>query len=216
MKIKTYEKLQDLIDQDLAWRKKELINLKLLIHSTKNPTLCRAGIALLSAHFEGFIKLVANYYIVYISNQNINLSDLKSNFVAIHSGKLFKTCGESKKVSVYQTAIDSFLQNYNEKQFKIKYTTENPIIKTESNPSSEVVKNIFDSVGLDFTPFETKKNYIDADLLKNRHSIVHGEKLFISINDFDNTYKIIFEIMEQFSEQILNAAFSKEYLKPIH
>lgn len=215
MKIKTYEKLQDLIDQDLAWRKKELINLKLLIHSTQNPTLCRAGIALLSAHFEGYIKIVANYYIVYISSQNIKLSELKTNFVALHSGKLFKSCGESEKTSVYKNAIDSFLQNYSEKQFKVSYSAEKPIIQTESNPSSEVVKNIFDSVGLDFTPLETKKKYIDSDLLKNRHSIVHGEKLFIDIEDFDNTYKIILEIMEAFSNEILNAAFSKEYLKPI-
>lgn len=213
MKIKSYEKLQDLIDQDLAWRKKELINLKLLIHSTKNPTLCRAGIALLSAHFEGYIKIVANYYIVYISSQNIKLSELKTNFVALHSGKLFKPCGESEKTSVYQNAIDSFLQNYLEKQFKVRYNAENPIIKTESNPSSEVVKNIFDSVGLDFAPLETKKKYIDSDLLKNRHGIVHGEKLFIDIKDFDNTYKIILDIMEMFSNKILNAALSKEYLK---
>ena len=63
MKIKKLEKLQDLLDQDMAWRKKELIDIKLLIHSTQNPTLCRVGIALLSAHFEGFIKQAANYYV---------------------------------------------------------------------------------------------------------------------------------------------------------
>lgn len=71
MKIKKLEKLQDLLNKDMAWRKKELIDIKLLIHSTQNPTLCRAGIALLSAHFEGFIKQAANYYVVYVASQNI-------------------------------------------------------------------------------------------------------------------------------------------------
>ena len=69
----------------------------------------------------------------------------------------------------------------------------------------------------DFYSFKTdddsKKKYIDSDLLKNRHGIVHGEKLFIDIKDFDNTYKIILDIMEMFSNKILNAALSKEPTK---
>lgn len=213
MKIKTLEKLQDLLDQDMAWRKKELIDIKLLIHSTKNPTLCRAGIALLSAHFEGFIKQAANYYVVYVASQNIKVSELHTNFAAIHSRKIFAPCSASDKITVYQKAIDDLLAIYTTRNFQIKYSPEHPVIKTESNPSSTVLKNIFDSIGLDFAPYETKRHYIDTDLLSNRHSIVHGENIRIEIFDFDNTFKIITEIMGQFSEQVLDAAISKKYLK---
>ena len=76
-----------------------------------------------------------------------------------------------------------------------------------------MVKNIFDSIGLDFTPYETKTNYIDADLLSNRHDVVHGNRVYISVDDFDNTFKVITEIMEQFSAQILSAAIGRSYLK---
>lgn len=213
MKIKKLEKLQDLLDQDMAWRKKELIDIKILIHSTQNPTLCRVGIALLSAHFEGFIKQAANYYVVYVASQNLKISELHTNFAAIHSGKLFSPCAESDKITVYQNAIDKFLEDYLSKNFQVRYSSNNPIIKTEGNPSSNVVKNILDSIGLDFTPYETKANYIDADLLSNRHDVVHGNRIYISINDFDNTFKIITEIMEQVSVQILSAAIHKNYLK---
>ncbi len=78
---------------------KELIDIKLLIHSTKNPTLCRAGIALLSAHFEGFIKQAANYYIIYVASQNLRLSDVQTNFVAIYAAKMFKACAISDKIT---------------------------------------------------------------------------------------------------------------------
>lgn len=213
MKIKTLGKLQDLLDQDMAWRKKELIDIKLLIHSTQNPTLCRVGIALLSAHFEGFIKQAANYYVVYVASQNIKLSELHTNFAAIHSGRIFNPCAASDKITVYQKAIDDFLAVYTTRNFQVKYSPEHPIIKTESNPSSTVVKNIFDSIGLDFAPYETKTHYIDTDLLSNRHSVVHGENIRIEISDFDNTFKIITGIMKQFSEQVLDAAISKKYLK---
>lgn len=213
MKIKKLEKLQDLLDQDMAWRKKELIDIKLLIHSTKNPVLCRVGIALLSAHFEGFIKQAANYYVVHVASQNIKISDLHTNFAAIHSGKLFDQCAASDKITVYQKAIDDFLSNYASLNFQVRYSREHPIIKTEGNPSSTVVKNIFDSIGLDFSPYETKTNYIDADLLSNRHSVVHGERVYIEISDFDSTFDTITEIMEQFSDQVMTAAINKSYLK---
>lgn len=213
MKIKKLEKLQDLLDQDLAWRKKELIDIKLLIHSTKNPVLCRVGIALLSAHFEGFIKQAANYYVVHVASQNIKISDLHTNFAAIHSGKLFDQCASSDKITVYQKAINDFLNNYDNLNFQVRYSREHPIIKTESNPSSTVVRNIFDSIGLDFSPYETKANYIDADLLSNRHGVVHGERVYIEISDFDSTFDTITEIMEQFADQVMTAAINKSYLK---
>ena len=213
MKIKKLEKLQDLLDQDMAWRKKELIDIKLLIHSTKNPVLCRVGIALLSAHFEGFIKQAANYYVVHVASQNIKISDLHTNFAAIHSGKLFDQCAASDKITVYQKAIDDFLSNYDNLNFQVRYSREHPVIKTEGTPSSTVVRNIFDSIGLDFSPYETKTNYIDADLLSNRHGVVHGERVYIAISDFDSTFDTITEIMEQFSDQVMTAAMNKSYLK---
>jgi hypothetical protein len=95
----------------------------------------------------------------------------------------------------------------------VRYSREYPIIKTESNPSSAVVKNIFDSIGLDFYSYEAKTNYIDADLLSNRHSVVHGERVYIAISDFDSTFETITEIMEQFSDQVMTAAINKRYLK---
>lgn len=213
MKIKQLEKLQDLIDADFAWRKKELVSIKLMINASENPILCRMGIAMLSAHFEGFLKQIANYYVVYVASQNISLSQLKTNFLAIHSSSVFRGCENTDKVSVYQRAMEDFLSNYNTKRFQVKYSHDKPIIKTESNPSSAVVKDIFDSIGLDFAPYETKRNYIDSDLLSNRHAVVHGEKIEISVEDFNDTFKHILEIMEQFSRQIIQAAVDKTYLK---
>lgn len=213
MKIKSIEKLQDLLAQDIAWRKKELIEIRLLIHASQNPAFCRMGIAMLSAHFEGFVRQAANYYIIHVASQNIKISKLYTNFVAIHSKKLFEPCMSSDKITVYQKSMEDFLDNYTRCTFRVKYSPEKPVIKTESNPSSSVVKNIFDSIGLDFSPYETKKNYIDTDLLKNRHSIVHGERTYVDVSDFDNTFTIILEIMEQLFEQIIIIAIDRGYLR---
>lgn len=99
MKIKTIEKLQDLLDNDFAWRKKELIDFQMMIHATKNGTVCRMGIALLCAHFEGFIKKAANYYVVFVSSQNLRISQLHMNFAAICCQGNLNSCSDTDKIS---------------------------------------------------------------------------------------------------------------------
>lgn len=91
-----------------------------------------------------------NNYVVHVASQNTKISDLHTNFAAIHSGKLFDQCASSDKITINQKAIDDFLHNYDNLNFQVRYSREYPIIKTESNPFSAVVKNIFDSIGLDF------------------------------------------------------------------
>lgn len=63
MKIENLEDLQDKIDKDLAWRKKELTSIKsdVQMSNTKERSeqsrAIRAGITLLYAHWEGAIKI---------------------------------------------------------------------------------------------------------------------------------------------------------------
>lgn len=210
MKIKKIEKLQDLLDNDFAWRKKELIDFQMLIHSTRNMTICRMGLALLCAHFEGFIKKAANYYIVFVSSQNLKIAELQINFAAIFCQGNFNFCNETNKISVYSNVLHTFLDSYKNLKFNIHYSQDKPIIKTGGNPSSLVLKEILNSIGLDFSIYETKQKYIDTDLLSNRHGIVHGEKIFITEKEFDETIK---NIMEMFKNQILDVAINQRYLK---
>lgn len=212
MKIKTLTKFQDLIDDDFSWRKKELIDLKQIIHSTNNPIYVRAGFALLCAHFEGFIKQTANYYLVYVSSLNIPVSSLKCNFAAIYSSNNFKSCKNTEKISVYNKFISSFLNDYNSSSFKVVYSIDNPVIKTGGNPSSTIFEEIIHALGMDFSVYETKRNYIDTDLLSNRHKIVHGERFYLTKEDFDQTLLNVMNIMETFKEQVFTSAQEEYYM----
>ena len=107
IKIKTVEQLEELLVQDLAWRKKEMISLKILVEKDKvnEPILLRAGIALLCAHFEGFIKRASNCYVGYVSQQKKLYSELKENFTALKMEKEFKSCSKSDKHSVHKKLL---------------------------------------------------------------------------------------------------------------
>ncbi|MDU2064526.1 MAG: MAE_28990/MAE_18760 family HEPN-like nuclease [Sporomusaceae bacterium] len=214
MKIKSIEKLQDKIDKEMAWRKKELLNFRQLVQTNTDnqKTLIRAGIALLCGHFEGLIRMSSNYYVVFISCKKIPINQIKNSFIALKLKKKMMECSKTEKSSIHKTLFDK-LDEIKDQFFEIKYSDEDLIIKTESNPSSERVREIMRTLGLDFSVFESKKHYIDSRLLAQRHKIVHGENLELSLEDFTETFDIIMEIMENYTKIIIEAAENETFKK---
>ena len=84
MKIKNIEELQNKINDDITWRKKEILDFNIFCHSNNNPSfLTRAFFVMICAHFEGSIRYASNAYIAYISSQDIKGSDLRIEINAI-------------------------------------------------------------------------------------------------------------------------------------
>lgn len=211
MKIKTVEDLEDKLTEELAWRKKELLYLKRIIKTSKGNqnTYIRTGTAMLSAHYEGFIKVSANYYVNFVSQQKVSYDKIKNCFVSLKLKSKFKDCIGTEKISVYSRVFDKF-DEISEQTFGIN---DMKIISTESNPSSYVLKEILTSIGLDYSPFESKQNFIDYHLLSKRHEVVHGDRTFLTDQDFYDTFKEIMEVIDTFKLLIIDAADNKKYLK---
>jgi hypothetical protein len=60
MSIRTAEQLSNKLSADLAWRKKELSEIKSLVESRnfsdqRHKALVRSGVCILYAHWEGFV-----------------------------------------------------------------------------------------------------------------------------------------------------------------
>lgn len=214
IKIKTVEKLEELLMQDLAWRKKEMFSLKILVEKDEvnEPILLRAGIALLCAHFEGFIKRASNCYIGYVAEQKKLYSELKENFTALKMEKEFKSCALSEKHSVHKKLLIMH-DNLATKTFKEKYDENSPFISTHSNPSSNELKEILETIGVESDIFETKATYIDSSLLEKRHHVVHGDRSDLDKADFMTTFDIIIELIEKYKDLIIDATDNKKYLR---
>lgn len=216
VKIKDIEELEDYLIADLAWRKKELISLKILVENDRvnEIILLRAAIALLCAHFEGFIKKAANGYVAYVSGQNIKYEELKDTFAAIKMQKEFLECSKSEKNSRHAKLLQKY-ESLKQQSFRMDYTEDQPIVSTESNPSSKVLNEILSTIGIDSDIFETKTNYIDSSLLYERHRVVHGEKSELEKIDFISTFSIIMKLLDEFQELIIDSAKNKIYLKVV-
>ncbi len=214
MKIRTVEELEDKLDRDLSWRKKEILSFKLLIdgNETNRKLLLRSAIILLCAHFEGFIKMASNYYVIYITNKNVKYDEIIHTLLAIKLKSKFKQCSETEKYSVHASMLKHIELIKNDKFF-LKVSEPSLIISTESNPSSVVLKEILITLGLNSDIFNTKSNYIDYSLLNNRNKIVHGENHEIDYDDFENVFDIVMKLLDDYKELIVYSAEKQLYLK---
>ncbi len=214
MKIRTVEELEDKLDRDLSWRKKEILSFKLLIdgNETNRKFLLRSAIILLCAHFEGFIKMASNYYVIYITNKNVKYDEIIHTLLAIKLKSKFKQCSETEKYSVHASMLKHIELIKNDKFF-LKVSEPSLIISTESNPSSVVLKEILITLGLNSDIFNTKSNYIDYSLLNNRNKIVHGENHEIDYDDFKNVFDIVMKLLDDYKELIVYSAEKQLYLK---
>ena len=92
--------------------------------------------------------------------------------------------------------------------------TEN-VISTNSNLNSTIFKEIMCTIGLKTDFYEQSYKMIDEVLLNMRNNIAHGERLEnLSLDEkrYNEIHKIILELIEYFSNQVMNAACLKYYL----
>src|SRR5690348_9055536 len=87
-KIHRNEELYDKLSEEMAWRKKELATISTMMQrNLSNPRMLevsiRSGIALLYAHWEGFIKNAGTYYLDFVATKALPYKELTSNFIAL-------------------------------------------------------------------------------------------------------------------------------------
>lgn len=214
--------LYDLIEKDYAWRISELSNYRsalILEHNEKaQKAKIRAGVALLYAHWEGFIKQLANWYYEFVSCQSNNISDLSDSFASIILRAELNVLENSNKLKDHQRVIKMIFEGMNKTAF---FSSKSPI-KT-SNLKFEIFEDVCILLGINPLEFESryKRKFdrniqltIDEDLVGQRNSIAHGEYLPVSIEEFKKLYDIVVNgFLFNFKEIVMDCALNKRYLR---
>lgn len=214
MKVRSAYELDGVLDNDLAWRKREFTTIKFLIAKSRNHekiVLIRAGIALMYSHWEGHVKKASQAYLCYLNSQAHNYSDLQENFIQLSLGEKFSQ-GFSIKKYESQKNIFKYLTGELQEAFSLDEKT---VIDTESNLKYPVLFNIMNQLGLDIREFELKEHFIDTILLNYRNKIAHGERL--NERELEEAYveleDELLNLIILYQNLIRNAVTSKSYLK---
>lgn len=176
--IRTQTDLQSVLDYEFSWRLKEIAELKGAArrpHPLSEATVVRAGAALAYAHWEGFVKAASAAYVDYINYTQTANGDLITSLAVLSLGSKLKTLTETKSAEISASAFEFVRDELGKKANLIGRN----VISTESNLSSTVLRQILGAIGIDIDRYETRFNFIDETLLKNRHAIAHGEGLVL-------------------------------------
>lgn len=232
-------KFNDKIQEDLAWRKKEIINLSFFISEitqNNNENLkdiqYRSFILLLYAHLEWFIKNGWSIYLEHISKLNKKFFELKYSFFETYFRRKYKNWKELKT-----------LINHYQERARVYYKASD--IQTKSNINTDILKALLDQFGIDFLEFEEKfKNSIqerdvsyldwtdferfkdfdnfhleeylievlDKSLLEKRNWIAHGQKRNIEFWELMIFKELILSLLNSIQASFYDSLEQEKYL----
>lgn len=205
MKIRSLGELQDSLDKGLSWRLKEVSYISSNTRSAKSfaqAALLRAGVPLIYAHWEGFVKEASEAYLTYVASQKLRYGELASCFVVFGAKKYVASLIDSRRSEVNIEAVEFFRRNT---VVQADLSVSNAV-NTESNLSSTVFENIAISLGISIAPYQAYANLIDKVLLARRNKIAHGEYLDIDASAFEQLAEEILALLRMYKTDIENLA----------
>ncbi|WP_416530804.1 MAE_28990/MAE_18760 family HEPN-like nuclease [Streptomyces coelicoflavus] len=210
--MRTPGEIEDALNQDLAWRRTELHSMLAQIRVASGPALnclCRAGVALLYAHWEGYSKKALSDYLRYVARRKLKASELVDCFVAMaFEAKIAKEQDMSRtRRSIYRITLL--------REDSRPHIPSGDGVDTQSNLNSDLCFEIMHSLGLDPSAFETKRMLMDYSLLAARNKIAHGEYIDINPEDYETLHYEVISMIETMRNIIMDAVDNRKYRKQI-
>jgi hypothetical protein len=176
-------------------------------HPSDRSTCIRAAVALLYAHWEGFIKAASEAYLSFVALQGLRYNELSPGLLAVCFRGHLVSLREVSGLAAHKDFAEFVLTGLSS---RARLRTEGAV-QTKSNLDSRRLKYIICMLGLDFSPYELKQNLIDTQLLKWRNTIAHGQYLCPSQEDFESLYQDVAALIRDFKDQLANAAAQGNY-----
>lgn len=210
--IRTLSQLQDTLDAEMGWRVKEIgaFNFASRANGPERKFYIRAGIALMYAHWEGFVKRASEHYLNFVDHQGHTYRELKSCFAVFGLKGKLELLTASRKAFSNIEAFDFIFAELGERA-RMSLSS---AINTESNLTSRVFTNIANSLDIDISAYETKFNLIDESLVNRRNKVAHGEYLDLGGREFGELVAEVLAIMRGYKTNLENAASLQGYKRP--
>lgn len=207
--IRTADQLFERISDDFAWRQREIVLFNSRLKGDEfEKTLLRSSVALLYAHWEGFVKNSCSYYLSFLASRRLSLQQLRPEIAALALRRRLREASEAKKIAIHVELVRDLRERAAE---RARIPTSGDAVRTESNLSSRVLTEILTSVGCDAVRYDKYSDLIDDQLVDSRNRIAHGDSSFIRRPEWEELSKQILWIMDDIATQLVNAAVEQTY-----
>ena len=212
MKIRSIQELNDLLDKDLAHRRRELTTYRLLTQTSRDSLrnhYLRAALCMLYAHWEGFVKYACTAYVQYVASRGLPLYQLSAGLVAVSMRGAFAQAVETSLLEHRSALIRKVVST---DTTSATFPVDDPI-QTASNLDSRVLRGLISMLAADYSPYEPSENLLNIKLLGNRNLVAHGALNRVDSSDFDLLYDTIQRLMVNVQTDVLNSAALERYLR---
>ena len=214
MPVRTIEELADRLDEGMAWRRIELQALKAAVSDAEKQSpssplsraLARSGVAMLYAHWEGYVKDSCTAYVEFIAKRRLRCDELCDGLLRAVLESLSRRAVIGDEEAVL-TLVDA-VRRPSDSRVRIPKLT---IVDTKSNLRFKVLCEILNQIGFSADDFNTKDKLIDVSLCDRRNSIAHGREDYPPPGDFAMLLSEVFEMMERVGDMIMAGARMKSY-----
>lgn len=207
--MRTLDELEDQLDDELAWRRTEMhAFLKQVRRASGNAgdALCRAGVAMLYAHWEGYTKECLNRYLEYIKVRRLKYAELQPGIVALAVEAHLRS-SESTSETGRQIERVKLLTDHRNDRARIPKKG----LSAKSNLSSTVCCDLLQTVGLDDRDIRLKARLIDYSLLKARNEIAHGSYLAVDKAGYEELHQEVLTMLELIRNLVVVGAEGGRY-----
>lgn len=210
MKLRTLGDLNDAIDRETAWRKRELTTTLFQVQGARKgvqPLALRSGIAILYAHWEGWVKRVTDHYVDFVHQQKLSYAQLSDHFMAMSLKTEIRNLAESRSPKLHLDFVE-LIRNGQAGRARVVAVDS---IRTESNLSSASFHKIVTALALDYRPYVEFEKLIDERLVRVRNHVAHGEFIDVDPDGFETLHKTTTNMLYTFTNAVVNQAATGGY-----
>ncbi|MCU1291391.1 MAG: hypothetical protein JWP08_241 [Bryobacterales bacterium] len=206
------------LDNEQLWRSTEIEALRRHLQGSGDPawseTLARAGITMLYAHWEGFVKQAAESYLAYISERirrnAIAIGTLSDHVRALIVYKRYTKPSEGER------PIPRFLrvtkESLAEDPTAVVELSYHKLVETEANLNFAVFRSIGATIGLDTTKIDILVKSFDANIVAFRMTLAHGGRIDpVEVEAFHRYSARLLEAINEFKYILLDAALDEAF-----
>jgi len=210
MKIRSAVGVIDAIDEDLAWRKRELTRTKFLCGQARDhdrSVLNRASVVLAYAHLEGFLKCAVRAYCSFLNSQGLRYAEVTPSLVALTARGRLVTAERANSLGVHIDLVSFLLGD-------LSAAVDLPaddIAGSLGTVNTDLLGQLARLMGFDSSRYEKRWALIDERLVRNRHLVAHGERIEYLDSEVEDIRELALSLIEDLRTDIQNSVVLGSY-----